>query len=177
MGYQNKYQPEKKINPETLVEKAMNNVMDYDFAVATSNDATMIAHYPDKFAWLVNTAESACKGAGLITTRSTMIDFENLTVEEEGFLDAARKLLTARYSKDPSTIEANVERAARGLLEEVVSGPYDSKRNKKEMELQQMIIDKTIDKEKASLELARYRFQLLIEAAEAKKTIRKEMNQ
>jgi hypothetical protein len=178
MVWKSPYQTEKKIEPESLVTKVMNNVIDYDFEVATNSSPDKLAEYSNRFCWLVNVAESVCRGAGLVTVRNSFVDFENLSPEEKDFLDASRKLFVSRYSKDSGTMAASIERKARGLLEEIISGPYDAKRNKKEAELREKFtVNGKLDENKFDLDLARYRFQLLIEAAEAKKTVRKEMNQ
>jgi hypothetical protein len=175
MVWQKPQQVDERVNPESFVSKTINNVIDYDMECATGK--IDIINYENNFTWLVNSAESACKGAGLIKVRNSIIDFENLAPEEIAFMEAARNLFRKRYDKNPATAEASIERMARSSLEEIVSGVYDAKRNNKEAELRQLVAEGKLAQGSLNLELARYRFQLLIEAAEAKKTIRKEMNQ
>lgn len=176
MGWQKPQQNnEEKISTESFVNKTINNVLDYDFQVATGQVA--LNDFEARFIWLVNSAESACKGARLIKVTNSFIDFDKLSDKENAFMDAARELFKERYSKNPGTAAANIEVQARSALEEIVSGIYDAKRNAKFLELKELVSKSLLKEEKLNLELARYRLELLIEAAEAKKTVRKEMNQ
>ena len=175
MGYQKPQQNEEKISTESFVNKTINNVLDFDMKVATG-EVTNVG-YESRFMWLVNSAEGACEGAGLIKTNNSFIDYEKLSEKEEAFLSAARELFKERYSKNPGTAAANIEVQARGALEEIVAGAYDAKKNSKKIELNELVKTNKMTLEDANLELSRYRLKLLIAAAEAKKTIRKEMNQ
>lgn len=171
---QNK-EAEKKVNPEQLADKVLNNIIDYDFEVATTGDAQKIADYQTRFVWLVNAAESVCVGSKIISRSDRKVDFEKLSPEEENLLVAARALFSQKV-KDSRAKAMNVENLARSLLEEAVESPYDAKLHKKEMECKERMADGKMDDNQVALELARYRFQLMVEAAESKKLVRKEMS-
>jgi hypothetical protein len=70
----------------------------------------------------------------------------------------------------------HIENRATALLVEAVEGVYDSKLRRKEGELKILLDKGEINKKQFSLELARYKYQLMIEAAESKKLFRKEMS-
>jgi len=175
MAWNRQQEKEKKVNPEGLADKVLNNIIEYDFDVATSSDSLKIHAYPERFVWLVNMAEGVCVGSKIIARHSQIVDFDNLKPEEEELLNAARKLFANRY-QGISTRQLNIENRARALLAEAVEGPYDAKLRQKEGELNILLSEGKISKKTMELELARYRFQLMVEAAESKKVIRKEMN-
>jgi len=162
---------QKQINPDEYVDIALKNVLNYNARVAEQNiiDLTKVR---DMVVYLVNQAENVCIGSGYINRKRKKLSMEELSVDEKEFYEAAIKYFKSRKE----IFGINVERMATRMLEEAVDGEYDSKVRFMKEKLKNGVDGKELDQQQADLQLANYKFQLMLDAVQSSKPKRADFN-
>lgn len=170
-GQSNSTTYQKAINPDEYVDIALKNVLNYNAKIA-EKDVVDLNKVRDMVVYLVNQAENVCVGAGYINKRKRKLDFKDLDEHEQKLYEAAK----IYFKSKPNIFGANIERLAARLLEEAVEGEYDSKVRFMRERLKQQVEVKELDEKSMDLQLANYKFQLMLDSVQSTKARRIDMN-
>jgi len=155
---------QKAINPDEYVDIALKNILTYNARVA-EQDSVDLNKVRDMLVYLVNNAENVCLGTGYIIRKKKKFDMEELSESEQALYSAA----IAFFKTKENIFGANIERFAARLLEEAVDGEYDSKVKSMKTKLDLRVEEKELDSKAADLQLANYKFQLMLDAVQSTK--------
>lgn len=157
----------RQINHEEYVDMAVKNVLEYNAKVA-EKDVLDLSKIKDMQIYLINQAETVCIGCGFINKKKKKFNIEELDEHEVELYEALKK-----YFKSKEEIfGANVERFASRMLQQAVDGEYDSRVAFMRTKLDEAIERKEIDKQTANLQLANFKFQLILDAISSGKARR-----
>jgi len=162
---------QRAINPDEYVDLALKSVLNYNAKVADL--AVMdLDKVKDTLVFLVNQAENVCIGSGYINRKKRKLETEELCPEEKQLYEAAMV-----YFKSKTNIfGSNIERLATKLLEEAVDGEYDSKVSFMREKLSSLVEKKELDDRTMDIQLANYKFQLMLDAVQSSKARRGDFN-
>jgi len=161
----------KQINPDEYVDMALKNVLNYNAKLMEQNIIDL-NKVKDMVVYLVNLAENVCIGAGYINKKKKKLDMETLDEHETLLYESAMVYFKAQEN----IFGSNIERFATRLLEQAVDGEYDSKVRYMREKLNASFESKEIDKSTEELQLANYKFQLMLDAVQSSKPRRADFN-
>jgi len=162
---------QKAINPDEYVDMTLKNVILYNSKVA-EKEVVDLSKVRDMLVYLVNQAENVCIGAGYINRKKRKLSMSDLDEHEQKLYAAA-----IEYFKSKENIFGiNIERMAARLLEEAVDGEYDSKIRFMREKLLNSVELKEIDSKTMDLQLANYKFQLMLDVVQSTKSRRVDFN-
>lgn len=157
----------KQINHEEYVDIAVKNVLNYNAKVA-EKEVFDLNKIKDMQIYLINQAESVCIGCGFINKKKKKFNVEELSEQEAELYEALKK-----YFKSKEEIfGANIDRLASKMLQQAVDGEYDSRVAWMRAKLDESIEKGEIDKQTANLQLANFKFQLILDAISSGKSRR-----
>ena len=157
----------KQINHEEYVDIAVKNVLNYNANVA-EKDNFDLEKIKDMQIYLINQCESVCIGCGFINKKKKKFNISELDENESELYESLKK-----YFKSKEEIfGANIERFASRMLQQAVDGEYDSRVALMQTKLDERISSGAIDKQTANLQLANFKFQLILDAISSGKSRR-----
>lgn len=157
----------KTISPDEYVDMAIKNVLNYNARVA-EKEVFDLAKVMDLQIYLINQCETTCIGCGFINRKKKKLDINNLDEHEKALYEAARKY----FSSKEEIFGANVDRLATSMLEQAVEGEYDSKVSLMEARLQVKVDAGELKADSRDMQLANYKFQLMLDAVNSSKSKR-----
>jgi len=162
---------QRAINPDEYVDIALKNVLNYNARIA-DQQVIDLNKVRDMVVYLVNQAENVCIGSGYINRKKKKLNFDDLNDAEKDLYEAAIKYFKTRKE----IFGINIERFASRLLEEAVDGEYDSKVKYMREKLNLSVENKELDSKAADLQLANFKFQLMLDAVQSTKARRADFN-